>query len=191
LATIPARGGPEPGWLIGKSLEAIFFYIKLAQHLIFHIYHIYQSWFMHYLEVFSMSSFTQLLLEDGVEVELPARLSDVIAMLDEDVPGFACQGHGYRLTPAKGQIGSKWDLFIRTLDLSDSEMALTTVGRIEVEKLDQDMVLFRIPPLVEQKTEEVVRTETGFRLFGSFVYQVLNSFQQRELITLPGPLPVF
>ena len=138
-----------------------------------------------------MSSFTQLLLEDGVEVELPAKLSDVIAMLDEDVPGFVCQGHGYRLIPAKGQIGSKWDLFIRTLDLGDSEKVLTTVGRIEVEKLDQGMVLFRIPPLAEQNTEEVVQTETGFRLFGSFVYQVLNSFQQRELITLPGPLPVF
>ena len=138
-----------------------------------------------------MSSFTQLLLEDGVEVELPAGLSDVIAMLDEDVPEFSCEGYGYRLTPAKGQIGSRWDLFIRTVDRGSSEMALTTVGRIEVEKLDEELVLFRIPPLVEQQSEEVANTETGVRFFGSFVYQVLNSFQRRQLINLPGPLPVF
>ena len=138
-----------------------------------------------------MSSFTQMLLEEGVEVELPARLSDVIAILDEDVPGFSCQGYGYRISPAKGQIGSRWDLIIKSLNPARSDMDFTPVGRLEVEKLDQDTVLFRIPPLVEQQLEDVANFDADGRLFGSFVYQVLNSFQRRQLIDLPGPLPVF
>ena len=138
-----------------------------------------------------MSSFTQVLLEEGVEVELPARLSDVIAMLDEDVPGYSCQGYGYRIAPAKGQIGSRWDLIVKSVNPARSEMASTPVGRLEVEKLDQDMVLFRIPPLFEQKSEDVANFDSDNRLFGSFVYQVLNSFQRRQLIDLPGPLPAF
>ena len=138
-----------------------------------------------------MSSFTQVLLEEGVEVELPARLSDVIAILDEDVPGFSCQGYGYRIAPAKGQIGSRWDLIIRSVNPARSDMAFTPVGRLEVEKLDQDTVLFRIPPLCDQQSEGVANFDTDNRLFGSFVYQVLNSFQRRQLIDLPGPLPVF
>ena len=137
-----------------------------------------------------MSSFTQVLLEEGVEVELPARLSDVIAMLDEDVPGFSCQGYGYRLAPAKGQIGNRWDLIIRSANPAGREMDFTPVGRLEVEKLDQDTVLFRIPPLFEQGSQDVANFDSDRRLFGSFVYQVLNSFQRRRLIDLPGPLPV-
>ena len=138
-----------------------------------------------------MSSFTQVLLEEGVEVELPARLSDVIALLDEDVPGFSCQGYGYRIAPAKGQIGSRWDLIVRSVNPARSDMAFAPVRRLEVEKLDRDMVLFRIPPLVEQQSEDVANFDTDRRLFGSFIYQVLNSFQQRQLIDLPGPLPAF
>ena len=141
-----------------------------------------------------MSSFTHVLLEEGVEVELPARLSDVIAMLNEDVPEFSCQGYGFRLAPAKGQIGRRWDLIIKSVNPAGRDMDLTPVGRLEVEKLDQDTVLFRVPPLFEQGTnhvaKEVANFDTDRRMLGSFVYQVLNSFQRRKLIDLPGPLPV-
>ena len=137
-----------------------------------------------------MTSFTQVLLEEGVEVELPARLSDVIAMLDEDVPGFSCQGYGYRIAPVKGHIGSHWDLIVRSVNPARSDMAFAPVGRLEVEKLDRDTVLFRIPPLFEQQSEDVANFDTDHRLFGAFVYQVLNSIRRRQLIDLPGPLPV-
>ena len=142
-----------------------------------------------------MSSFTQVLLEEGVEVELPARLSDVIAMLDEDVPGFSCQGYGYRVAPAKGQIGRRWDLIVKSINHTKSDLDFAPVGRLEVEKLDQGMVLFRIPPLFEQRSKDVAEDVANFdrdgRLFGAFVYQVLNSFERRQLIDLPGPLPAF
>ena len=141
-----------------------------------------------------MSSFTHVLLEEGVEVELSARLSDVIAMLDEDVPGFSCQGYGYRLSPAKGQIGSRWDLIIRSVNPAGRDSGLAPVGRLEVEKLDQDTVLFRVPPLLKQGFNDVAKgvadPGAGRQMLGSFVYQVLNSFQKRQLIDLPGPLLV-
>ena len=138
-----------------------------------------------------MSSFTQSLLEDGVEVELPARLSDVIGMLDEDVVGFSCEENGYRLAPAKGQVGSHWDLLIKLVNPDGSDSTDSMVGRLELDKIDGDMVLFRIPPLQEQQSADAANTNLDLRLFGAFVYQVLNSFQQRQLINLPGPLPVF
>ena len=138
-----------------------------------------------------MSCFTQVLLEEGVEVELPASVSDVIKILDQDVPGFNYQGYGYRLAPAKGCIGVRWDLIVRSVNPARSDLSFSPVGRLEVEKVDQDMVLFRVPPSSEQQSQEANDFDPDRRLFGSFVYQVLNSFQRRQLIDLPGPLPEF
>lgn len=138
-----------------------------------------------------MSSFTQVLLEGGVEVELPGNLSDVITILDEDVPQFNYQGYGYRLSPAKGSIGNRWDLIVRAVNPSRSDLSFSPVLRLEVENADDGMVLFRVPPLSEQQCQEPDDFDSDRRLFGSFVFQVLNSFQRRNLIELPGPLPEF
>ena len=138
-----------------------------------------------------MSSFTQVLLEGGVEVELPGNLSDVITILDEDVPQFNYQGYGYRLSPAKGSIGNRWDLIVRAVNPSLSDLSFSPLLRLEVENADDGMVLFRVPPLSEQQCQEADDFDSDRRLFGSFVFQVLNSFQRRNLIELPGPLPEF
>ena len=66
-----------------------------------------------------MSSFTHVLLEDGVEVELPGSVSDLISVLDQDVPQFHCQGHRYHIAPAKGSVGSHWDLIVRSFNPDD------------------------------------------------------------------------
>ena len=138
-----------------------------------------------------MSSFTHVLLEDGVEVELPGSVSDLITVLDQDVPQFHCQGYRYNVAPAKGSIGSHWDLIVRSFNPDDGDLDYSPVGRLEVEKIDHDMVLFRIPPCSEQQVELAPGYQHNQRIFGSFVYQVLNSFQERKLLELPGPLPVF
>ena len=44
-----------------------------------------------------MSSFSMVLLEEGVEMELPISMSAFISMLDGLVPNFACEGHEYQL----------------------------------------------------------------------------------------------
>jgi len=138
-----------------------------------------------------MSSFTQVLLEGGVEVELPGKLSDVITILDEDVPQFNYQGYGYRLSPAKGSIGNRWDLIVRAVNPARSDLSFSPVLRLEVESAEDGMVLFRVPPLSEQQSQEADDFDSDRRLFGSFVFQVLNSFQRRNLIELPGPLPEY
>ena len=138
-----------------------------------------------------MSSFTQVLLEGGVEVELPGKLSDVITILDEDVPQFNYQGYGYRLSPAKGSIGNRWDLIVRAVNPARSDLSFSPVLRLEVESAEDGMVLFRVPPLSEQQSQEADDFDSDRRLFGSFVFQVLNSFQRRDLIELPGPLPEY
>jgi hypothetical protein len=138
-----------------------------------------------------MSSFTHVLLEDGVEVELPGSVSDLITVLDQDVPQFHCQGNRYNVAPAKGSIGSHWDLIVRSFNPDEGDLDYSPVGRLEVEKIDHDMVLFRIPPSSEQQVELAPGYQHNQRIFGSFVYQVLNSFQDRKLLVLPGPLPVF
>ena len=138
-----------------------------------------------------MSSFTHVLLEDGVEVELPGSVSDLISVLDQDVPQFQCQGNRYNVAPARGSIGSHWDLIVRSFNPDEGDLDYVPVGRLEVEKIDQGMVLFRIPPNIEQQVELAPGYQHNQRIFGSFVYQVLNSFQERKLLVLPGPLPVF
>ena len=138
-----------------------------------------------------MSSFTHVLLEEGVEVELPGTLSDVITILDQDVPQFDYQGYGYRLSPAKGSIGNRWDLIVRSVNPARSDLSFSPVLRLEVENADHGMVLFRVPPLSEQQCREADDFDSDRSFFGSFVYQVLNSFQRRNLIDLPGPLPEF
>ena len=49
-----------------------------------------------------MSSFTMLLLEEGVDVELPVDLSGIVGILDEEVRNFTHDGYGYALSPGKG-----------------------------------------------------------------------------------------
>ena len=138
-----------------------------------------------------MSSFTHGLLEGGVEVELPGSLSDVITILDQDVPQFNYQGYGYRLSPAKGCIGNRWDLIVRASNPARSDLSFSPVLRLEVENAGDGMVLFRVPPLSEQQCQEADDFDPDRSMFGSFVYQVLNSFQRRNLIDLPGPLPEY
>ena len=138
-----------------------------------------------------MSSFTQGLLEEGVEVELPGSLSDVITILDQDVPKFNYQGYGYRLSPTKGCIGNRWDLIVRSVNPARSDLSFSPVLRLEVENAGNGMVLFRVPPLREQHCREADDFDSDRSLFSSFVFQVLNSFQRRNLIDLPGPLPEY
>ena len=45
-----------------------------------------------------MSSFSMVLLEEGVEMELPISMSAFISMLDGLVPHFTCEGHEWGAT---------------------------------------------------------------------------------------------
>ena len=58
-----------------------------------------------------MSSFSMVLLEEGVEVELPTSLSDALGLLDQVVPTFSCNNYGYQIgTINRAKLGSNWGL---------------------------------------------------------------------------------
>ena len=136
-----------------------------------------------------MSSFTMVLLEEGVEVELPTDLSGIIAILDREVPYFNCQGHGYSVIAGKGTLGRRWDLVIKHFDHQDPELNPEALGRVELETLDKNHVQLRIPPRSEQENTQCSQDDPDGRFFGSFVFQTLNALQRHRLISLPGVLP--
>ena len=136
-----------------------------------------------------MSSFTMLMLEEGVEVELPMDLSGIISILDQEVPYFSCKGYGYKVNPGKAILGKRWDLMIESVNHSNREAAPVAVGRVELEKLDDNFVQLRIPPRAQQTVQVNNEIDLSGQIFGSFVFQTLNTLQRHNLIQLPGPLP--
>ena len=136
-----------------------------------------------------MSSFAMVLLGEGVEVELPTDLTGIIALLDKEVPYFNCEGHGYSVIPGKGTLGRRWDLLIKHFDHNNREVLPSSLGRVELETLDENHVQLRIPPRADQETPESPHDDPDGRFFGSFVYQTLNALQRHRLIDLPGVLP--
>ena len=131
-----------------------------------------------------------VLLEEGVEMELPASLSDLLGILDEVVPGFTCEQYGYQLgTVNRAQLGSRWDLSVKLVNMETSEVFQEPVGCVELEKIDDHKVNFKIPPRAEQDFPGMNKFDWNGQFFGSFIYQMLNTLHNRQLIKLPGILP--
>ena len=138
-----------------------------------------------------MSSFTMVLLEEGVEMELPVDLSEAISILDQEVPWFACEGYGYELASvSRAQLGSRWDLLVKLSILATKEVIPSPVGRIELEKLDNRSARLRIPPRAEQDYPEAMEFDPDGRYYGSLISQTLNALHRKQLIDLPGVLPL-
>lgn len=137
-----------------------------------------------------MTAFSMVLLEEGVEMELPADLSNIISLLDKEVPNFSCGGYGYQLTSTRAQLRTRWDFVVKLVNRSTRETIQPPVGRIELEKIDYNMVRFFIPPRGEDDSSGIKEYDPDGEYFGSFIYRMLNTFQEYELIRLPGVLPV-
>ena len=137
-----------------------------------------------------MSSFSMVLMEQGVEMELPIEMSEFITMLDGLVPTFICEKYSYRLgTVNRATLGSNWDLSVKLVHLEPNQVFEEPVGCIELEKLDQSRVNFRIPPRAQQDFPGMSKFDWDGQYFGSFIYQMLNTLHNKELIQLPGLLP--
>ncbi len=137
-----------------------------------------------------MSSFSLVLLEEGVEVEIPGDLRKVITLLDQEVPKFSHDEYRFQLRSTRAQLGSRWDLVINSVDPAKAGMTPAPIGRIELETLDESRVVFRIPPRPVESFEDVNCFDRSGRLYSSFIYQILNAFQGHKLIELPGAIPL-
>jgi len=136
-----------------------------------------------------MSSFSLVLVEEGVEVEIPGDLTSVVSLLDEEVPWFSHAGHEYQLTPGRTELGVRWDLSIKLINSVHRDRDRPTVGHIELEAQNPGEVVFRIPPRNRENFAEYSEFDPAGNFLGSFIFQTLNMLQKKELITLPGPLP--
>ena len=142
-----------------------------------------------------MSSFIMSMLEEGVEVEVPSDLTAIISILDREVPYFSSNGYSFSVTSGKGTLGKRWELMIKSANLANGNSTLFPVGKIELEKLDDKFINFKIPPRFdeeshsEQEVRAVNQNDPDGRIFGSFISQTLNMLQRHKLISLPGTLP--
>ena len=137
-----------------------------------------------------MSSFSMVLLEEGVEIELPISMSAFISMLDGLVHHFTCEGHEYQLgIVSRANLGRNWDLAVNLVNSQTKEVFSEAVGSIEVVSRGGDNINFRVPPRSGQKHAKMNEFDWDGKYFGSFIYQMLNSLHERDLIKLPGLLP--
>ena len=135
-------------------------------------------------------SFARFLLEEGVELDLKVDMRHVIALLDSEVPNFSYNGYGYRISPTKGVLGSQWRLLVKPMDRDSDAELNPAVGFIEIDQLEDGHVSFRIPPRHQWGDDEARAFDEEGDVFASFIFQILNTFQGRGLIDLPGQLPV-
>lgn len=137
-----------------------------------------------------MSSFSMVLLEEGVEMELPTSLSNALGLLEQAVPTFNCEQYGYQVGSVnRAKLGSNWSLWVKLVDLQTSQVLDDPVGCVDLEKIDEGKVNFRVPPRAEQDFPGMAKFDWNGQYYGSFIYQMLNTLHERELIKLPGLLP--
>lgn len=139
-----------------------------------------------------MTAFSMVLLEEGIESDLPISLSNMLGLLDKVVPHFHHNGHGYQLASvSRARLGSRWDLSVKLVNHTTHQVYAEPVGCLEVEKTGNDSVNFRVPPRAEQDFPGMSKFDRDGAYYGSFIYQMLNTLHDRGLIQLPGRLPTF
>ena len=137
-------------------------------------------------------SLGHFLLEQGMEVELKAEIGEVISLLDREVPKFECDGYGYRISSAKGVMGSQWRLLVEPMmEDNNTDAPLPAVGRIEIFSLGDGATSLRIPPRDRSDGGEPPVFDPEGRIFSSFIFQLLNTLQSEGFVHLPGRLPTF
>ena len=130
--------------------------------------------------------FGSFLLDQGVEMELDADLDDVVAMLDTEVPNFTSDGYTFQLNVVKGVLGSQWRFLVKPVEVDSGKAIEAPVGLVTISKEEDGTTSLRIPPRSEWGEQPF--DEDG-HLFTSFILQILEAFQRRGWIDLPGPLP--
>ena len=137
-----------------------------------------------------MSSFAMFLLEGGVDVAVAVDFEKVASLLEEETSQYSCGEYVYKVIAGKGTIGRHWDLVINAMDPNMEGQPLFPLGRIEIEPEVDGMVNLNVPPRIEQMVHGEDAADWDGKLFGSYVSQLLKSLASRQLIELPGALPI-
>ena len=138
-----------------------------------------------------MSTFAMVLLEGGVDLEVEVDFDGMTSLLDKEVAGYSCGDYIYKVDAGRGTIGDRWTFVVNATDPGMDGQPSFSLGRIEVEPTSDYQVHLCIPPRIEQWVPGSDAADWDGRLFGSFIFQLLNSLSSRKMITLPGTLPIF
>ncbi len=139
-----------------------------------------------------MTAFSMVLVEEGIEADLPINLSNMLGLLDQVVPNIEHNNFGYQLASvSRASLRSRWELNVKLVDLRTNKVYEEPVGCLEVQKTSNDTVNFRIPPRAEQDYPGMARLDYDGVYYGSFCCQMINFLYDRGLMQLPGRLPTF
>ena len=140
-----------------------------------------------------MTGFTAFLLEQGIETQLPISLNDTLAMLQETVPTFSHDGHGYLLAAvSRGQLGSRWELAVKVTDPATGQpISNEPVGYVHVVNAGFGATNFIIPPRTPDGGIDLDHFDAEGAYFGAFIFQMMNALVDRQLMELPGAMPRF
>ena len=139
-----------------------------------------------------MSTFALVLVEEGIEADLPINLSNMLGLLDQIVPKIEHNNFGYQLASvSRARLGSRWELNVKLVDLRNNRVYEEPVGCIEVQKTAEDTVNFRVPPRSEQDYPGMAKLDFDGVYYGSFCCEMINHLYDLGLMQLPGRLPTF
>jgi hypothetical protein len=140
-----------------------------------------------------MTGFTAFLLEQGIETQLPISLNDTLAMLQETVPTFSRDGHGYLLAAvSRGQLGARWELAVKVTDPAAGQpISDQPVGFVHAVNAGFDATDFIIPPRTPDGGIDMSHFDAEGEFFGAFIFQMMNALVERQLMELPGTMPRF
>ncbi|MFQ5860808.1 MAG: hypothetical protein ACE5IG_04565 [Dehalococcoidia bacterium] len=135
-------------------------------------------------------SVSDFLLAEGVEMELPAELDEMLGILEAEVQTFALDDYRYRLSPLRGVVGSEWRLLINLTGGDALGPEGAPIGFLALEQRQEGGTSLRIPPRPELEHENMAQADPEGTFYSSFIFQLLNAFQQRGYLDLPGTLPI-
>jgi len=140
-----------------------------------------------------MTGFTAFLLEQGIETQLPISLNETLGLLEETVPTFSHDGHGYLLAAvSRGQLGTRWELAVKvTHPATGQPISDEPVGFVHAINSGAYATDFVIPPRTPEGGIDLVHFDAEGAFFGAFIFQMINALTERNLMELPGSMPRF
>ena len=140
-----------------------------------------------------MTGFTAFLLEQGIETQLPISLNETLGLLEETVPTFTHDGHGYMLAAvSRGQLGARWELAVKVTDAATGQpISDEPVGFVHAINAGPDATDFVIPPRTPEGGIDLAHFDAEGAFFGAFIFQMINALTERNLMELPGSMPRF
>ena len=140
-----------------------------------------------------MTGFTAFLLEQGIEAQLPISLYETPGLLEETVPAFAHDGHGYLLAAvSRGQLGARWELAVKVTDQATGQpISDQPVGFVHASNAGPDATDFVIPPRTPEGGIDLAHFDAEGAFFGTFIFQMINALTDGNLMELSGSMPRF